>query len=76
MCLQYGFVIFWPKDFGAKAAHKMLVKLTPDWSNSKVGSFFPLGDRSFREVDVPTKNRRTGHPKLVESKTGLNQTCG
>ncbi len=29
MCLQFGFVIFWPKDFGAKAAHKMLVKLTP-----------------------------------------------
>ncbi len=29
MCLQFGFVIFWPKDFGAKAAHKMFVKLTP-----------------------------------------------
>jgi hypothetical protein len=29
MCLQLGFVIFWRKDFGAKAAHKMLVKLTP-----------------------------------------------
>jgi hypothetical protein len=29
MCLQVGFVIFWRKDFGAKAAHKMLVKLTP-----------------------------------------------
>jgi hypothetical protein len=29
-CLQFGFVIFWQKDFGAKAAHKMLVKLTPD----------------------------------------------
>jgi hypothetical protein len=26
MCLQFGFVIFWRKDFGAKAAHKMLVK--------------------------------------------------
>jgi hypothetical protein len=30
MCLQFGFVIFWRKDFGAKAAHKTLVKLTPD----------------------------------------------
>ncbi len=30
MCLQFGFVIFWQKDFGAKAAHKMLVKLTPE----------------------------------------------
>ncbi len=26
MCLQFGFVIFWQKDFGTKAAHKMLVK--------------------------------------------------
>jgi hypothetical protein len=25
----FGFVIFWQKDFGTKAAHKMLVKLTP-----------------------------------------------
>jgi hypothetical protein len=29
MCLQFGFVIFWQKAFGAKAAHKMLVKLPP-----------------------------------------------
>jgi hypothetical protein len=28
-CLQFGFVNFWRKDFGTKAAHKMLVKLTP-----------------------------------------------
>jgi hypothetical protein len=27
MRLQFGFVIFWQKDFGAKASHKMLVKL-------------------------------------------------
>jgi hypothetical protein len=27
--LQFGFVIFWQKDFGAKAALQMLVKLTP-----------------------------------------------
>jgi hypothetical protein len=32
MCLQFGFVFFWQKDFGAKAAHKMLVKLTPGWA--------------------------------------------
>jgi hypothetical protein len=30
MCLQFGFVIFWRKDYGAKAALKMLVKLTPE----------------------------------------------
>jgi hypothetical protein len=29
MCLQFGFEIVWQKDFGTKAAHKMLVKLTP-----------------------------------------------
>jgi hypothetical protein len=30
MCLQFGFVIFWRKDFGAKAVHKIRVKLTPE----------------------------------------------
>jgi hypothetical protein len=29
MCLQFGFVILWQKAFGAKAALKTLVKLTP-----------------------------------------------
>jgi hypothetical protein len=38
MCLQFGFVIFWQKDFGAKAAHKMLVKLTPGVSAIPVGT--------------------------------------
>ena len=28
LCLQLGFVIFWPKKISAKAARKMLVKLT------------------------------------------------
>jgi hypothetical protein len=32
MCLQFGFLIFWRKDLGAKAAHKMLVKLTPGFN--------------------------------------------
>jgi hypothetical protein len=36
MCLQFGFGIFWQKDFGANAAHKMFVKLTPGWQ-SQVG---------------------------------------
>jgi hypothetical protein len=34
MCLQFGFVIFWRKDLGTKAAHKMLVKLTPGGGQS------------------------------------------
>ena len=29
ICLQFGFVIFFQKDFGTKGAHKMLVTLTP-----------------------------------------------
>ncbi len=29
ICLQFKFVIFWQKDFGAKAVNKLLVKLTP-----------------------------------------------
>jgi hypothetical protein len=33
MRLQLGFVFFWQKDFGAKAAHKMLVILTPPGVN-------------------------------------------
>jgi hypothetical protein len=33
MYLQFGFVILWRKDFGTKAAHKMLVKLTPGGRN-------------------------------------------
>jgi hypothetical protein len=36
MCLEFGFVNFWQKDFGAKTAPKMLVKLTPG-----VEIFFP-----------------------------------
>jgi hypothetical protein len=36
MCLKFGFVIFWQKDFGAKAAHKMLVKWTPGGQSSNL----------------------------------------
>jgi hypothetical protein len=32
ICLKFGFIIFWQKDYGAKAAHKMLVTMTPRWS--------------------------------------------
>jgi hypothetical protein len=32
MCLQFGLIIFWQKDFGAKAAHIMLMKLTPGFT--------------------------------------------
>jgi hypothetical protein len=41
LSLQFGFVIFWQKDFGTKAAHKMLVKLTPgvNFTNIKQAAF-------------------------------------
>jgi hypothetical protein len=39
MSLPFGFVIFWQKAFGAKAAHKMLVKLTPGEVQFIHGSF-------------------------------------
>jgi hypothetical protein len=39
-CLQFGFVIFWRKDLGTKAAHKKLVKLTPDIFENKIAHFF------------------------------------
>jgi hypothetical protein len=39
MRLQFGFVIFWRKDSGIKAAHKMLVKLTPEeWKNANTAA--------------------------------------
>jgi hypothetical protein len=40
MYLQFGFVIFWQKDFGAKAAHKMLVKSTPEDIENVILRFF------------------------------------
>jgi hypothetical protein len=43
ICLQFGFVIFWQKDFGTKAAHKMLVKLTPGGRNRQL-IYLNLGD--------------------------------
>jgi hypothetical protein len=45
MCLKYGFVIFWQKDFGAKAAHKMLVKLTPGGRNWQL--IYPTQEKGF-----------------------------
>ncbi len=47
MCLQFGFVIFWQKDFAAKAAHKVLVKLTPGGSFIKLGTRHSIHNTSF-----------------------------
>jgi len=42
--LQFGFVIYWQKNIGAKAAHKMLMKLTTglNFTNIFQGVFFKL----------------------------------
>jgi hypothetical protein len=40
----FGFVIFWRKDFGAKAAHKMSVKLTPGVNFTDI-----FAQKSFRQ---------------------------
>ena len=58
MCLQFGFVIFWQKEFGAKAAHKMLVKLTLGWkdlSGRYVASYFAylsVTKKKFDKIDI------------------------
>ncbi len=45
MCLQFGFVILWQKDFGTKTAHKMLVKLTPE--PNAIKDFYPVNTLVF-----------------------------
>ncbi len=46
MCFQFGFVIFWRKDFGAKAVHKMLVKLTPGCRHKSDKRIFVVSSRN------------------------------
>ncbi len=69
MCLQFGFVIFWQKDFGAKAAHKMLVKLTlgsltvePLYSASLLTDLF--SDPVERCPRYESRRRRVLHAEL------------
>ncbi len=45
MCLKYGFVIFWQKDFGTKAAHKMLLKFRPGGRNWQL--IYPTQEKGF-----------------------------
>jgi hypothetical protein len=47
MCLQFGFVVFWRKDFGAKAADKMLVKLAPGHPETHLKASFPASRSDF-----------------------------
>jgi len=75
MCLQFGFVIFWQKDFGAKAAHKMLVKLTPGHFQNGHFLYFVCPVHQGKEglpdalVEHPVEFRRLLQP--VEAVFGL-----
>jgi hypothetical protein len=54
ICLPFGFVIFFQKDFGTKPAHKMLVTLTPadKMSWHQFGSSFIL---LFRKLNTAAR---------------------
>jgi len=56
MCLKFGFVIFRQKDFGAKAAHKMLVKLTPGVSVTEKKSFIALAPVASTALSLARKD--------------------
>jgi len=49
--LHFGFVVFWRKNIGAKAALKMLMKLTPRVYQSKIAFFNPLVKKS-ADLDI------------------------
>ncbi len=80
MCLKFGFVIFWQKDFGAKATHKMLVKLTLVYFLLAKKGAQPLGGR----IVILTKYRLNCFPikntLAYSAKASFNQTyrtaCG
>ncbi len=67
MCLQFGFVIFWRKDFGAKAAHKMLMKLTPGqkWMRLPEGNESEQSINNFIRGIIKAKK---SHRSIVKAK--------
>jgi hypothetical protein len=69
MCLKFGFVIFWQKDFGAKAAHKMLVKLTPVYmcdNNSPILQQNAISNLNFSGKQT-LENQQDEEPAMHES---------
>ena len=58
MCLQLGFVFFWQKEIGPKAAHKMLMKLTQ-------GINFTIHLVQTLLVHMYTQHLRSAHNKLT-----------
>ncbi len=68
MCLQFGFVIFGGKDLGVKAAHKMLVKLTPGIGKKQNIKHSSLLCRNENDV---TKSFQSLGPQVVDRRDFL-----
>jgi len=63
-CFQFGFAIYWQNDFGAKAAHKMLVKLTPGRLKASVHLMIYLFDvTSFFSMQAFVDWKKRKHEK-------------
>ncbi len=73
MCWEFGFVIFWQKDFGTKAAHKMLVKLTPGWPEDKRKNL-PNFSKIAQKVAKSKKGQNIYNNAQFESQKHLRQT--
>jgi hypothetical protein len=74
MCLQFGFVIFWQNDFGTKAAHKMLVKLTPGINVKKLFFFVTDSNAKSARMFVPDKIFQPDLIFLGKARTRLSGT--
>jgi hypothetical protein len=74
MCLQFGYVIFWQKDFGAKAAHKMLVKLT--LGNCDTDFFIFRQVRYFQNSKEPKILPQTRVTRRLKRKSPNFWKCG
>jgi hypothetical protein len=67
MRLQFGFVIFWRKDFGTKAAHKMLVKLSPGNTWVNVTSIFGVkAEQHFYQIIFDAFNANSIRQKCTK----------
>ncbi len=54
--LQFGFVIFWCKNIGAKGARKMLIKLTPGRTSKTFQSPLYVGVSLYLQVKIPVQS--------------------
>jgi hypothetical protein len=59
-CLQFGFVNFWRKDFGARAANKMLMKWAPVVAGRHERYFNSIVNEQYRTVPSRMRNENSG----------------